>query len=177
MRSHRLDAAETELAALYKSRSKHAGVVEAAPIRLVHDACVCAQGGLPTEVRVEHIRVARYLSPRDEVDQARHRLPLIHGVGDHPLEPPGETYRFKGRCVWDSVRAGVVAIVEDDLVVAQLASEPDQLGRVARDTRDLRVRFGGRGGAVDPNDAALALLSREAGDHPCLRAARNRADD
>src|SRR3954452_15012261 len=42
---------------------------------------------------------------------------------------------------------------------------------------DLRVRFSGLGGTVDPDDAALALLAREAGDHPRLCAARDGADD
>src|SRR5437763_7395551 len=89
----------------------------------VDSARVRTQRRLPAEVRVKHSRVARYLAAGDEVDHASHRLPLVDRVRDHPLEPPGETDRLERRFVRNPIRAAVIAIVEDDLVVTQIASQ------------------------------------------------------
>src|SRR4051794_23797916 len=94
--------------------------------RLVHDAGVCAERRLAAEVGVEHVGVRRNLAAPDQVDQAGHRLPLVDRVGDHPLESSGQAHRVERAFVRDPVCAGVVAIVEHDLVIAKLASEPDQ---------------------------------------------------
>ena len=74
--------------------------------------------------------MARDLAARHHVDQPRHRLPLVHRVGDHPLEAAGQADRLQRLLVRDAVRAGVVALVEHDLVVAQVA-------RIARHTAGL----------------------------------------
>ena len=53
----------------------------------------------------------------------------------------------------------MVAVVEDDLVVAQVAADADQRRPCrARDARDLRARLGRLRRAVDADHAALAVL-------------------
>ena len=71
----------------------------------------------------------------------------------------------------------MVAVVEHDLVVAQLAAQLDQLGRRARDPRDLLVRLGGLRRAVDPDDAPLrapARRSRRSSPPGCCRSPSRR---
>ena len=78
-----------------------------------------------------------------EVDEARHRFALVHGVRDHPLEAPHESHRIERRLVRDAVDPGVVALVELDLVIAEVALEPDQGGGPAGDPADLLSSLGG----------------------------------
>ena len=47
-------------------------------------------------------------------------------------------------------------VEEDDLVVAQVAAEPDRLGGLPGDPGDLLARLLDRRGGVDPEEAALA---------------------
>ena len=68
-------------------------------------------------------------------------------------------------------------VEEHDLVVGELATEPDRLRRAARDPRDLLPRLPDCRRAVDPDDVAWPLLAGEAGDHPGLGRAGHRADD
>ena len=89
------------------------------------------------EVRVQDGRVRGDLAALDQVDHARHRLPLVHRIGEHALEAGGEADRVERVRVGDPVGAGVVAVVEDDLVVAQLAADADQLRGPAGDPGDL----------------------------------------
>jgi hypothetical protein len=58
----------------------------------------------------------------------------------------------------------VVAVVEEDLVVAQVAPEADRLRREARDPGDLCPGLVWLGGAVDAEDAPLRIPNGEAGD-------------
>src|SRR5690606_7006284 len=63
----------------------------------------------------------------------------------------------------------------------KLALQPDELGGVAGDAADLFAGLGRFGRRVDPDDPSLRATLvgelREAGDHPGLRAAGDRADD
>ena len=75
----------------------------------------------------------------------------------------------------------MVAVVEDDLVLAQVPLEADGRGRPTRDPGDLLAGLERRRRAVDADDPtrppARVLEHREAGDHPGLRRARDGADD
>src|SRR5262249_17751535 len=117
------------------------------------------------------------LPARHEVDEARHRLPLVHGVGDHALEAARQADRLERALVGDAVGAGVVPVVENDLGVAQLAPDVDQVGCATRDARHLLEGLLWLGRSVDPDDPAWARLRGEAGNHAGLRAPRHRAHD
>ena len=73
----------------------------------------------------------------------------------------------------------MIAIIQDDLVLAQVALDPDGLGREPRDARDLGPRLGRLCGTIyaDNPPLALALAIREPGDHARLRGTGDRADD
>src|SRR6478672_12825968 len=57
------------------------------------DARVGVQRRLSTQVGVEHGGVRADLAGTHEVDQARHRLALVHRVDDHPLQAAAEPDR------------------------------------------------------------------------------------
>ncbi len=143
----------------------------------IKDAGVAVERRLTAEVRVQHPRARFDPAGADEVDQRRHRLPLVDRVGDHALEPGAEPDRVDRLPVRNPVRAGVPLVEQHDLVVAQLSIEPDRRRGATRDPRDLipRLRNGRR--PVDPEHAPLLVLQRKAGDHPGLRRAGDRADD
>ena len=66
---------------------------------------------------------------------------------------------------------------EDDLVVTQLAVEADRVCGLSRDAGDLIPRLLDRCRSVDAEHLALDILQREAGNHPRLRRAGDRAHD
>ena len=139
------------------------------------------QRRLAAEVGIEHGGVLADVAGRDQVDQPGHRLPLVDGVDDHALEPAGELDGVDRRLDRDAVPVTGPALEHGDLVVAQVASEADQVGCVARDPAHLGAGLvEGRGGvdADDPAGAAAGLLEgREAGDHARVRGAGHRAHD
>src|SRR5579859_3411466 len=81
---------------------------------------VRVERGLPAEVGVEHGGVGWYLSATHQIDEARHGLALVDRVGDHALRARGEPHRVEGGAVGDAVDAGVVTLVEEDVVGGQL---------------------------------------------------------
>src|ERR1700728_339378 len=93
--------------------------------------------GLPAEMGVEHGGVGRYLPAADQVDEGGHGLALVDRVGDHALGPRGEPHRVEGGGVRDAVDAGVVALVELDVVVRQLPLDSDEARGLPCDAADL----------------------------------------
>src|SRR5829696_2076206 len=73
---------------------------------------VAVQGWLAPQVRIEDGGVRADLAAADQVDQGRHRLPLVHRVGDHPLRAGGQPHRVHSGLIRDAVGAGVVALVQ-----------------------------------------------------------------
>ena len=65
-------------------------------VAVTRNAGVRVQGGLAAEVGVEDVGGAGDLAAADEVDQARHRLPLVDGVDDHALKLAAEPDRVDG---------------------------------------------------------------------------------
>ena len=100
-------------------------------------AAIGVDRGLAAEVREQHVRVGRDVAGRHQVDQARHRLALVDRVEDHALEARSEPHRLVGRLDGDAVVVTRPALEHRDLVVAQLASDPDELGGVPGDAGDL----------------------------------------
>src|SRR5262245_9051464 len=98
--------------------------------------------------------------------EARHRLPLVHGIRQHALEARGEPDRLQRPVIRDAVDPGVVPVVEEDLAVEELATHADELGRPARDAAHLLERLLGLRGGIDPEDSARTGLVSEARDHP-----------
>ena len=70
-------------------------------------SCVSVESRLAAEVGVERLRTGRDAAVADEVDQRRHRLSLVHRIGEHPLEPRAEADRLDRLCIRDAVGAGV----------------------------------------------------------------------
>src|SRR5690606_32571333 len=162
--------------------SERHGRRRAAASRLSGEQCaVAVDGRLATEVGVEHVLAAADLAPVDQVDQPGHRLPLVHRVGDHALGARGQSHGFHRGVVGNAVDPGVVAPVGHDLLVAEIGLPPDAVGGVAGDAADLLARLRRLGRRVDADDASLwaARVGElgESGDHACLGAARDRADD
>ena len=71
----------------------------------------------------------------------------------------------------------MVALVEDDLVLAEVAPDADGLGREAGDPGDLGARLGRLGRGIDADHPPLPLPVGEAGDHAGLGGAGDRAHD
>src|SRR6185369_14804868 len=94
---------------------------------LAEQGRVRVEGGLPAEVGVENRRGALDLATSDEIDEPRHRLSLVDRVRDHALEASGEAHRVERGGVRDAVGSGMVSVVEDDLVLAQVAPDADGL--------------------------------------------------
>jgi len=138
---------------------------------------VRVQRRLAAQMGIEHGSVLRDLAASGQVDQPRHRLPLVDGVGDHSLQPGGEPDRVERPLVGDAVGAGVVALVEDELVAAELTADLDQRGSRLRDPRHLLERLARLRRGVDPDHAARPVLRGESGDHARLGRAGHRADD
>ncbi|CAM5484522.1 hypothetical protein SNARM312S_07965 [Streptomyces narbonensis] len=84
-----------------------AGSPPVPPLR--EQGAVTVEGGLAARVGVENGRVPADLSPLHQVDQTRHRLPLVDGVGDHALGAGGEPHRVEGGLVREAVDAGADA--------------------------------------------------------------------
>ena len=77
----------------------------------------------------------------------------------------------------DAVVVAGPALEHGDLVVAQVAPEPDQLGGVPGDPLHLRAGLLELGRGVDADHPARAVLAGEAGDHPGVGGAGDGADD
>src|SRR5436190_23895363 len=99
-------------------------------------------------MRVEDVRVAADLAAPHEVDHPGEALSLVDGVGDHSLETCARQDRVDRRPIRDAVRAGVVAIVEDDVFGPELSLEAELARGVLRDPGHLFVRLLRPGGAV-----------------------------
>jgi hypothetical protein len=130
---------------------------------------------------IEHGGVGTYLPAADQVDEGGHGLALVDRIGDHALGARGEPHRVEGRAVRDAVAAGVVALVEVDVVVGQLPLDADELGGLPCDAADLVAGLCRRGRRVDaedtPRPAVRAGERGEASDHPGLGAAGDRAHE
>src|SRR5581483_7009830 len=105
-----------------------------------------------------HARARSDAPGAHEVDQRRHRLPLVHRVGDHTLEPRAEPDRVDRLRVRDAVRACVPLVEQDHVVSIELATQTDRLAGAARDAKDLRVRLLDCRRTVDAEYGAWALL-------------------
>jgi hypothetical protein len=88
-----------------------------------------------TVVRVQDRGVAGDLAAGDQVDRAGHRLPLVHGVGDHSVGTGGQAHRVEGVLVRGAVDAGVVAGVQHHR--RGVALDADQRRGPAGDALDL----------------------------------------
>ena len=119
--------------------------------RYVNSDAYALSAGWPPRCAYSTFDPGPDLPARHEVDEPGHRLPLVDRVRDHPLEPGDEPHRVERPGARDPVRALVVAVVEHDLVGAQVPLEPDGCSRAAGDPGDLRTRLGRRGAAVDPD--------------------------
>src|SRR5713101_459078 len=126
---------------------------------------------------IEDARAWLEAAVADEVDERRHRLPLVDRVGEHAFEPSAEADRVDRLRIRDAVRPCVPLVEEHDLLVLQLAAEADGLRGAPRDARDLipGLLHGRR--AVDAENGLRAVVCREACDHARLRRAGHRADD
>src|SRR5438067_4327113 len=140
-------------------------------------ARVGVQRGLAAEVGVEDARPRLDPAGAHQVDQRRHRLPLVNRVGQDALEASAEPDRLDRLRVRNAVRPRVPLVEEDDLAVLELASEADRVGGNPRDPGDLVPRLRDRRRAVDSEHGPWPLLRCEAGDHPGLRRAGDGADD
>src|SRR3984957_16972585 len=132
--------------------------------RLLEETGVDVEGRLAAQVGVEHVGLRWYLAVADHVDQAGEGLALVDRIRDHRLQRCSEAHRVERSLIGDAVRAGVEAIVEDDLLVSDLSLDANERGRGASDSRDLGpglLRFGGR---VDTDDGARIVVLREARD-------------
>lgn len=98
---------------------------------------------------------------------ACHRLALVDGVRDHTLQASGQAYRFERPLVGDTVGAGVVTVVENDLLLAKVPVKTDQPRGVACDAGDLLAglcRFGRPVYAYHPPPAPCVGHSNVSGD-------------
>ena len=114
----------------------------ARPTRYVNSDAYALSAGWPPRCAYRTVDPAVDLPARHEVDEPGHRLPLVDRVRDHPLEPRDEPHRLERPGSRDPVRALVVPVVEDDLVLAQVALQPDGRGGPAGDPGDLGPRLG-----------------------------------
>src|SRR5690606_38534939 len=119
---------------------------------------------------VEHGGVARDLAVPHEVDETGHGLALVDRVDDDALEPAGEVDRLDRAVDGDAVQVARPSLEDGDLVVTKVATELDELGRVAGDPGDLVPRLLDRRRGVDaeyaPANSREVLEGGEAGDHP-----------
>src|SRR5689334_7423981 len=98
---------------------------------------VSVERGLAAEVGIEHRGGGLDFAAVDHVDEPGHGFALIDRVGDHAFSAGGEPHRIEGGVVGDAVGARVVALVQLDLLVVNLALQADEPGGVTRDTGDL----------------------------------------
>src|SRR6516165_7324758 len=149
------------------------------PLTLREQCAVSVERGLAAEVGEEHRGGGLDFAAADQVDQPGHGLALVDRVGDHPFGAGGQPHRVQGGVVGDAVGARVVALVQLDLLIAQLALQPDEPGGVTCDPRDLVAGFRWLGRGVDADDAARTAAGRgqrgEAGHHARLGAPGHRA--
>src|SRR5665213_2323158 len=95
--------------------------------------------GLTTEVREEDVGVLFDLVTLDHVDEAGERLALVHRVGDHGFQGGTQPHRLERALVGDTVGAGVIARIEDDLLVVDLAPYFNEGRGVAREIDDEEI--------------------------------------
>ena len=105
--------------------------------RLPERAGVAVQRRLAAQVRVQHARPRLDPTVADEIDERRHRLSLVHRIGEHPFEAGTEPDCLDRLSVGDPIGAGVPLIEQDDLAVGERATEADRLGGSAGNPRDL----------------------------------------
>ena len=101
--------------------------------------------------------------------KSREGLALVDRVGDHRFQRGAEAHRVERALIGDPVGAGVEAVVEDDLLVGDLALDADEFRGRARDASDLLPGLGRFGRRVDADDrAASALCAKPATMPACV---------
>src|SRR3984893_10257754 len=143
----------------------------------VEQAAVAVESGLPAQVRVQHLRAGLDLASRHHVDHRGERLSFVDRVGEHSLETGSELDRVDGTLVRDPVGSGVVAVVKDDLVLAEVSADVDEGCGLASDSRYLIPGLRGLRRAVDAKHTPRLGLRGEPRDHAGLGAARDTAYD
>src|SRR5689334_2617656 len=102
---------------------------------------VSVERGLAAEVGIEHRGGGLDFAAADHVDEPGHGFALVDRVGNHAFGAGGEPHRIEGGIIGDAVGACVVALVQLDLLIAQLTLQADEPGGVTRDTGDLTAGF------------------------------------
>ena len=123
---------------------------------LTEQGAVGAERRLAAKVSVKHGGVPADLAAGGQADQASHGLSLIDGVEDDALQSAQQPDRVESRLVRDAVIVAGPAGQDGDLLLAQVAAEPDELCRVAGDLLDLGAGLLELGRGVDPGNRSAA---------------------
>src|SRR5689334_4331945 len=102
---------------------------------------VSVERGLAEEVGMERRGGGLAVGGADHVDGPGNGFALIGRIGNHAFGAGGEPHRIEGGIIGDAVGARVVALVQLDLLIAQLTLHADEPGGVTRDTGDLTASF------------------------------------